>query len=334
MTNRAAGSLLFALAIACSPPSPPRDDAERAGAGPHGLSRSMDAASGESALAYRPSDAPTDRLIARAQEAVRERREDADAWANLSALLIRRRRETSDASLTVRADDAMRAARARDPESTRVLMLEAMIAQDAHAFRAAARAAERLIARAPSDPTGHLLLGDARLELGDVDGAVESYQAAMDLRPDLRSYERGAHVRWLHGDAEGAIELLALAIDAGSPRDPESIAWCWVELARIEHARGRSEVALRAAAEAKRLVPDYVPALAVEARATAALGRTLEAIAILEGVVGRAPSSDDLRTLSEWLASAGREGEARERLAQATRLAAREGRSNEPRKDG
>src|SRR5205085_2499650 len=100
-------------------------------------------------------------------------------------------------------------------------------------FAEARDAARELIASRADDSTGHLVLGDALLELGDFDEAVASYQRAMDLRPDLRAYERAAHARWLTGDVEGSIELYAMATDAGSVRDPESTAWCWTELGDV-----------------------------------------------------------------------------------------------------
>jgi len=278
---------------------------------------------GSVALAYSPGqEAPTDRLIASAMQTVRREPSASEAWTNLAALLLRRRRETSDASLYIHAEDALAAARDRDPGSVRVEILSAMLLLDRHRFAEASRAAERVIGAASADPTGHLLLGDARIETGDYEGAVRAYQHAMDLRPDLRSYERGAHVRWLHGDVDGAIELVALAIDSGSPRDLESIAWCWVELGRIEHARGRNDAALAAAARARGLVPAYLPAVALEARALRALDRRDEAIARLETVVRRAPSTEDLCALAELLEAAGRAEDAARRLAQAERLAA------------
>ena len=323
MTRTAGILVLLAWSVACNdtatPPEQLRDRSrEDEGAGHR-------APLGSVALAYEPGqEAPTDRLIAQAQQAVRRDPSVSDAYATLAALYLRRRRETSDASFYIRAEDALRAARELGAGGARIETLRAMLLIDRHRFAEAARVAERVIAASPSDSTGWLLLGDARLELGDREGALEAHQTAMDLRPDLRSYERGAHHRRLHGDADGAIELLAMAIDAGSPRDPESVAWCWVQLGDIERERGRHDEALAAAARARSLVPDYVPALALEARALAAKGTRSEAIARMEDVVRRAPSAEDLRALAEWLDAEGRGEDARARSVQAERLAERE----------
>ena len=47
--------------------------------------------------------------------------------------------------------------------------------------------------------------------------ATDAYQRMIDLRPDLHSYARGAHIRWLKGDLTGAVELMELAVSASSP---------------------------------------------------------------------------------------------------------------------
>ena len=329
MTRSAGILLLLCSSVACdgaaTPPEQLRDRQAREEVG-----TGRRAPLGSVALAYEPGqEAPTDRLIAQAQRAVRREPSAFDGYVTLAALYLRRRRETSDASFYIRAEDALRAARELGGEGARTETLRAMLLLDRHRFDEAARAAERVIAAAPSDSTGYLLLGDARLELGDRDGALVAHQTAMDLRPDLRSYERGAHHRRLHGDANGAIELLAMAIDAGSPRDPESIAWCWVQLGEIERERGRDDAAMAAAARAVALVPEYVPAIALEARTLAAKGDHAAAIARMEEVVRRAPSAEDLRALAEWLEASGRGEQARGRRAQAERLAELERRGGE-----
>ena len=54
-------------------------------------------------------------------------------------------------------------------------------------------------------PLDYGLLGDAVLEQGSLDEAAIAYQCMVDLRPDLQSYSRVAHLRWLKGDVDGAI---------------------------------------------------------------------------------------------------------------------------------
>jgi tetratricopeptide (TPR) repeat protein len=282
---------------------------------------SAPAPTAELAIAYVPGSSATELAIAAAQGAVREHPEAVGGYTELARQLMRRARETSDASYRLYADDALRAARARDPRDPQAIVLAAMLLQDQHRFRGAAALAREVIALAPDDSTGHLVLGDALLELGDYDAAIDSYQQAMNLRPDLRSYNRAAHMKWLLGDVDGAREVMVLAIDSGSVRDPESRAWCYVDLGEIDLQRGETGLALQAAAAALQVLPDYVPAQSLRARALQREGKLDEAIALLERVVEQRASADDLLRLAEWLETAGDPAAARARHQQAEALA-------------
>jgi len=279
------------------------------------------AADAEPALAYAGGDAPTDRLVAAAQAAVRAHPAEERPYLELATALMRRSRETASKPLMRLAAGAVSAARARAPADTMAMLLEAMILQESHRFRESADVARRVLAAAPSDSTAELVLGDALLELGEFDAAVGAYQAALDLRPDLRGYDRGAWARWLSGDTAGAVEMLELALDAGSPADPESSAWCYVDLGNVMWHGGEPDKALAAAARAEALVPEYVPALLLEARALGALGRRGEAIARLDGAVRRLPTAEALFALGELLRAEGRTPEAEEREADGLSLA-------------
>ena len=66
-------------------------------------------------------------------------------------------------------------------------------------------------------PFDYGLLGDALMEQGRLAEAVAAYQRMVDLRPDLQSYSRVAHIRWLKGDLDGAIEVARLAARCREP---------------------------------------------------------------------------------------------------------------------
>lgn len=271
------------------------------------------------ALSYAPGEGTTEQAIAAAQAAVRARPDDVAAYDALATWLLRRGRETSDGSYRLYAEDALRVARALAPNDGQALLLSAMVLQDQHRFRGAAALAREFIAAHPDDSSGPLVLGDALLELGEYDPAIDAYQQAMNLRPDLRSYNRAAHMRWLLGDADDAREILVLAIDAGSERDPESRAWCFVDLGDIDLRTGRIELAEQSARAALHLVPDYWPAQVLLARVLHRKGDRDGAIAQLSAALARRSSAEDLLRLSDWLRAAGRTDEAalREREAQA-----------------
>lgn len=274
----------------------------------------------ELALGYAPGDARTEVDIRAAQAALREHPDSLDAHAALATLFVRRARETSQGVYRVYADDVIRAARSRgDDRRIRTLAVSLMI--DEHRFAPAADAARALIAENSADPTGHLLLGDALLELGDDVAATDAYQAALQARPDLRSYNRAAYMRWLYGDFQGAIEIMDLAIGAGSLRDPESTAWCFADLGAMYMDRGDTRRALAAAERASSLVPDYVPALTLKAKALARSGELEPAIAALESALEARPAAEDYLQLSDLLERAGRPADAQQAFTAAERLA-------------
>src|SRR5437016_6060168 len=80
-------------------------------------------------------------------------------------------------------------------------------------------------------PFDYGLLGDVLMEQGQLAEATDAYQKMIDLRPDLHSYARGAHIRWLKGDLTCAVELMELAASASGPLDAESAAWVHTRLA-------------------------------------------------------------------------------------------------------
>ena len=57
-------------------------------------------------------------------------------------------------------------------------------------------------------PTAFSTASDAALEMGDYEAAFEHYQKMMDLRPNLASYSRGAHLLYLTGDVRKATWLM------------------------------------------------------------------------------------------------------------------------------
>ncbi len=71
------------------------------------------------------------------------------------------------------------------------------------------------------------MIGDAQIELGHYDEAVDTIQTMVDLRPDLASYSRVSYLRELMGDREGALLAMEQAATAGASY-AENIAWVYV----------------------------------------------------------------------------------------------------------
>ena len=146
------------------------------------------------------------------------------------------------------------------PNEPAALLLRGHVLHQMHRFSEAEAIARRLVTLREF-VLDFGLLGDALMEQGRVAEAAGAYQKMIDLKPFYQSYTRAAHLRWLRGDLNGAIEMMHAAVKAASPRDRESVAWAYSRLAMYELQRGRLAEAERMADASLQFVPDYAAAL-------------------------------------------------------------------------
>src|SRR5262249_25462441 len=148
-----------------------------------------------------------------------------------------------------------------EPGHKLALELQGLSLLNDHKFREALAKAEEALA---SDHEDLLALGvksDALLELGRYKEATEAAQQMMDLKPDLPSYSRAAHLRWLAGDTAIAKQIVRKAIDARDHRDPEPGAWVLVQAAYMFFNEGDYDGADKGFDMALEAVSEYPPAL-------------------------------------------------------------------------
>lgn len=74
------------------------------------------------------------------------------------------------------------------------------------------------------------VLVDANVELGNYVQAVKYSDKMVSIKPDIRSYSRVSYLREIHGDIDGAIQAMTLAVEAGYPGYEET-AWAMQTLA-------------------------------------------------------------------------------------------------------
>jgi len=141
-------------------------------------------------------------------------------------------------------------------------------------------------------------MGDACVELGEYEKAIKAFQKMVDLRPQLSSYSRVSYMRELHGDVEGAIEAMKLAVSSGGP-NRESTAWCQVQLGNLYFNRGDLRTAERQYQSALRNLPQYVHAKAGMAKVRAAQGKLDEALGLYEQVVSAMPMPEYVIALGD-----------------------------------
>jgi len=252
-----------------------------------------------------------DKEISQLQQRIREDR-NVELWLDrLGWAFVAKARESFDPGFYKLAEQCALCIEKRNPHGQEAMLLRAHVLQNLHRFKESESLARILVAqRGLSFDYG--LLGDALMEQGKLSGAVEAYQQMMNLKPDLRAYARAAHMRWLKGDLEGAIEAMQLAVSAASPSDAESASWVNTRLAFYEFQAGRVNEAEQQCALALSLQNNYPPTLLLQGRILLGQSRIGEAIDTLQNAVKLNPLPEYQWTLAEALRVAGKKNEASE----------------------
>jgi len=257
-------------------------------------------------------EAATDRTIREAQGRVESGFVPVASIERLGWAYVAKSRESFDAGYLVLAESCASAIESL-PEAGKsapeALLLRGHVFTQWHRFAEAEELARELVSRR-GIPFDHLLLGDALMEQGKLDEAIESYQTGADLRPDLQSYARAGWIRWLIGDLEGAIEATRRAVNAGTRQDPDALAWVTTRLASFYFTAGELEMAERTATAALAVRPSYPPALLLSGRLLLARGDAAGAVDLLKTAAKANPMPDYQWLLAEALREAGREPEA------------------------
>jgi tetratricopeptide (TPR) repeat protein len=156
-----------------------------------------------------------------------------------------------------------------------------------------------------NEPFDFALYGDVLMEQGRLTEAIPIYQRMIDLRPDLQSYTRVAHMRWLKGDLAGAIEVMRVAVTSGSPNDAEPTAWAYTHLGIYELQAGDRTAASGCAQLALQYAHDYPPALLLAGRVLLAQSRSAEAVRLLQSAAADTRLPEYEWTLADALRQVG-----------------------------
>ena len=261
------------------------------------------------ALAPQTGDNRTDREISRLQQRIREARDIELTLEQLGWAFVTKARESFDPGFYKLAEQCALGIEKRNPKNQAAMLLRGHVLQNLHQFKESEALARRLV-----DQRGlgfdYGLLGDALMEQGRLKEAVEAYQRMMNLKPDLHAYARAAHMRWLKGDLDGAIEAMELAVSAASPLDPESAAWVNTRLGYYDFQAGRLEEAEQRCAFAQSYQHDYAPALLLRGKMLLAQDLFGQAVEVLQIATRVNPLPEYQWALTETLRAAGREDQA------------------------
>jgi len=246
----------------------------------------------------------TDSLVGDLQQRIRENPKDFEAHINLADAYLQKVRETGDPSLYTKAEDLLDEAQKLDGQSPELFATRGTLDLARHDFRAALEHGTRALAYDPESAHYHGIIGDAQIELGMYDEAIDSYQEMVDSRPDFASFSRVAYARELYGDPEGAIEALQFALQAGSGT-PENVAWAHVQLGNLWFTSGNLQEAQKAYGLSTRTVGAYAPALAGQAKVAAARGDLEQAATLYRQAFNRMPLPEYAIALGDVYAEMG-----------------------------
>jgi tetratricopeptide (TPR) repeat protein len=171
-------------------------------------------------------------------------------------------RRTSDAGFYTLAESAATCALERDPESVPAQRLRLDTWEEFHRFADVAQGSAELVGKTAAWEDW-ARLGDARMELGQLDPAADAYQAAVDLNRGPEVLDRIGWIRWLWGDFEGAVQIqerAAREVDRSAGSDAPLVL---THLAWFHYLAGKPTPELD---EALALLPGYRPALYVRGR--------------------------------------------------------------------
>jgi tetratricopeptide (TPR) repeat protein len=223
------------------------------------------------------------------------------AWVSAGRDFVRIARNHAEPGYYVQAEACAREALARSPSESAALQLMGLVMLNEHRFREAQVLASDMLARHPEDALSWGTLSDAELELGHIDAAIAAAQQMMDEKPNLPSYGRAAHLRWLQGDREAAKRIYEKAVAAGrEQKDREPRAWMIVQAAWLFWHEGDYAGAAAGFELALHTLPDYPPALEGRGRVALALADYAGAI----GWLSRALSAHPLIETAWWLGDA------------------------------
>ena len=255
-------------------------------------------------LAPHSGEGKTDRQIIQLQQKLPGARQPVPMLDQLGWLFVAKARESFDPGFYKLAEACATAIEAREPDANEALLLRGHVLQNLHRFKEAEPLARKLVARRGA-PFDFGLLGDVFMEQGRLAEAVDAYQKMVDLKPGPQAYARIAHLRWLKGDLDGAVELMREAAGSVSGVEAEASAWMLTKLAAYEWQQGDTNAARQSAAKALVLQKEFPPTLLLLGKMDLAQGRISEAVERLQLATRANPLPEYQWALSEALLASG-----------------------------
>ncbi len=243
--------------------------------------------------------------IAREQERLRLKPDDAPGWAGLGVAYVSQARISGDPSWYAKAEGAIaRSLQLNTATNYLGYAGRAALENARHDFRAAEASARKGIAINAYNSTLFGALGDALTQLGRYREAAVAIDQMNQLLPGVPAFTRASYVLELRGDVDGARSALERALrDATASSDVAFVRFYLGELA-IRYGSG-PQAALEQYDAGLAVAPQDAVLLAGRAKAEAALGRTDAAVKDYRAAVAARPEPQTVLELAELLDAIG-----------------------------
>jgi len=178
---------------------------------------------------------------------LKENKDDDQAFLNLATAFILEGRITGNSSYYSSAaikmlDHILTAGNANTDQRFQALSLKSTVQLNMHQFQDALATANEALGINNYNAGIYGALIDANVEMGNYKEAVADCDKMLSIRPDIRSYSRASYLRQIHGDNNGAIEAMKMAVESGVP-GMEQTEWARVTLGDLYLNIGRLDSA-------------------------------------------------------------------------------------------
>jgi len=202
-------------------------------------------------------------------------------------------------------DDALSDSELTDDMKFLALTTKAGVELSLHEFANALKTGNEAARLNPSNAQIHGVLVDANVELGNYDKAIKLSDKMISIKPDIRSYSRVSYLREIHGDVEGSIEAMTMAVKSGYPGYEET-AWAMLTLGDIYKEYGQLDNALKVYKEILTMRPDYPFAVGAIGDVQILQGKEKEGEATLKEAMNIIPEVGFYISLAELYKKQGR----------------------------
>jgi len=242
------------------------------------------------AVAQAPTLSPAQRAMLAAQEQIKKDPRQSQGYNDLAKALVRRGRETGDPDYYRQASRAVQDSLKVEPDNFEGNKAHVMVLLGQREDAAALELARKLNQRIPDDVQVRGLIADACMELGDYPQAEMQTQWMLNLRRgNIPGMIRGAFLRVVFGEEEGALDWLTSAFRLTNPTETEERAWLLTHIARVRLQTGKLELADQLLGQALEIFPNYYFTLDALAETRSALGKYGEAADFLRRAQKAAP---------------------------------------------